>query len=232
MGKAIAIMSPKGGVGKTFLATALGLALDRLGFHTLIMDTNLFTSNVSLYLGMPHLPTTFNDVIKFGLPETSAIYHFSNSLDVLPSTTHLETDDLSLNPEQFRKTLFDLKRKYQFIILDTETGFTKNNTAIVTSVDEILLIATPDIPTLMTTHKKVIHLKKKYITKVDLVINMSRNAYYELKNDEAEELMGIKVIARVPYDKGVVKFISLRKPTKRGKAYKVISQLAEQLSNR
>ena len=230
MGKAIAIMSPKGGVGKTFLAETLGICLNRLGYHILIMDSNLFTSNISLYLGMPHLPTTLNDVLKFKIPLSSAIYNFSESLDVLPSTTHLETDELTLNPEEFRKELFQLKRKYEFVIVDTETGFTKNNATIATSVDEILLIATSDIPTLMTTHKKVLLLKNKFISKVNLILNKSSFSFYELKNDEVEELMGIKVISRIPYDRGVIKANALRKPIRRGKAFKEVMKIARTIS--
>ncbi len=230
MSDIIAITSPKGGVGKTFIASTLAICLAKLGNHVLLIDTNLYASNLSLYLGMGHLPTTFNDVIKFNVPVEKAIYHFNDLLDVLPSTTNIELEEINFNIKFLRDLLFKLGRSYDFIILDTEPGFTKNNRAVVTVADKIFLISTPDIPTLMTTHKLVLILKNRGSNKTELILNKVMNAYYELKKNEIPELMGVDVLTTIPFDKNVLKAVSLRVELERGRAFKTILKLARNLT--
>ncbi len=230
MADIIAVMSPKGGVGKTFLASTLAISLSKLGHYVLLIDLNLYASNLSIYLGMKNLPTTMNDVIKFNVPPEKAIYKFKENLHVLPATTHVELEELNITMKFLRNFLFKLSSKYDYIIIDTEPGFTKNNDVIMRSVEKILLVSTPDIPTLMTTHKMVLMLKHKSISNLGLVLNKVMNAYYELKTREVEELMGVDVLERIPFDKSVMKFVSLRTPITKGRAFRRVMSLAKRIS--
>ncbi len=230
MAKVIAVMSPKGGVGKTFISYELGIALSKLGHHVLVIDTNIYAANLSLYMGFSHTPTTFNDVIKFSIPPENAIYKFSPSLSILPATTHVEIEDLNFGTKFLRNLLFKLSPKFDYIILDTEPGFTKNNESIIQSVEDILLVSTPDIPTLMTTHKLVLLLNKFGVKKTSLILNKVMKAYYELSDSEIKELMGVDVILKVPFSKQVVKAVSLRLPLEKGRVFNLFMNLAAKIS--
>ena len=232
MAKIIAIMSPKGGVGKTFIASTLGLCLAKLGYHTLIIDTNVYAANLSIYMGLIHTPTTFNEMIKFNLPPENAIYKFNSSLDILPATTKVEIEDLSFGLKTFRNFLFKISNKYDYIVLDTEPGFTKNNEVIMNSADKTFLVATPDIPTLMTTHKMLLLLRKINAPEVSLVINKALNEYYELKDQEIKEIMGINISAKIPFDKRVIRAVSLRTPLEKGRTFNIILNLAKEITGK
>ena len=226
MAKIIAVMSPKGGVGKTFISLELGIALSKLGYKVLVIDTNVYAANLSLYIGMSHTPTTLNDVIKFSIPPENAIYKFNSVVDVLPATSKVEVEDLNFGLRFMRNFLFKLSTKYDYIILDTVPGFTKNNEIIIQSSDMILLVSTPDIPTLMTTHKMVILMDKFGVKDKFLVLNKVLRAYYELKDKEIKELMGIDTVLEIPFSKEVVRSVSLRTPLTKGRLFNYFMNLA------
>ena len=56
MSKIIAIVSGKGGVGKTTSAINLGVALNKFGKNVVVVDANLTTPNIGLHLGAPIVP--------------------------------------------------------------------------------------------------------------------------------------------------------------------------------
>jgi len=58
MTKFIAVISGKGGVGKTTVAINLALALISVGRRTVVIDADLHTPNVGLHLGAHFAPKT------------------------------------------------------------------------------------------------------------------------------------------------------------------------------
>ncbi len=238
MAEIIAVMSPKGGVGKTFIASTLSLCLAKLGHRVLVVDTDLHSSNLSIYLGMSNITTSLNDVIKYNSPVEKAIFHFNSMLDILPATTSIELEEVNFNIKFLRDLFFKLSKHYDFIIVDTKPGFSKNNKVVASLSDKILLVSTPDIPTLMTTHKLWVMLRSKHFAKqqlnsnvnAELVLNKVTRAYYELRNYEVEELMDIRIAAVVPFDRRVLRAVALRIELKGGRAFNAILKLARSLS--
>ena len=58
MVKVYAIISGKGGVGKSTTAINLGASLNSLGEDVIVIDGNLTTPNIGIYLGAPINPET------------------------------------------------------------------------------------------------------------------------------------------------------------------------------
>ena len=64
MGKIIAVVSGKGGTGKTTIAANVGLALAALGKNTLCLDCDITLRNLDLALGLTDKALMdFSDVI-------------------------------------------------------------------------------------------------------------------------------------------------------------------------
>jgi septum site-determining protein MinD len=61
MGRSIAIVSGKGGVGKTTLTANLGIALAKRGVSVCLVDADIAMANLSLMLGMQSSPITLHD---------------------------------------------------------------------------------------------------------------------------------------------------------------------------
>ena len=64
MAKVYAIISGKGGVGKTTSTINLGTSLNKLGEDVIIIDGNLTTPNIGIHLGAPIVPITLNHILN------------------------------------------------------------------------------------------------------------------------------------------------------------------------
>ena len=85
MGEVFAIVSGKGGVGKTTLTGNLGIALAELGYSVLLIDADLAMANLSLLMGLKTPPITIHDVLLGSAPATDAIYDGPKGTKILPA---------------------------------------------------------------------------------------------------------------------------------------------------
>ena len=90
MAKIYAIISGKGGVGKTTTAINLGTSLNKLGEDVIIVDANLTTPNVGIHLGAPIVPTTLNQVLNNKAKIEDAIYEHESGTKIMPASLSLK----------------------------------------------------------------------------------------------------------------------------------------------
>ncbi|MDE1834912.1 MAG: AAA family ATPase, partial [Candidatus Micrarchaeota archaeon] len=83
----IRISSQKGGVGKTTIATNLGVTLSMAGYKVLIVDMDSANPTIGYHLGMNQANVGYKEVItgKARLEQVIAI-HAASGLRVLPGT--------------------------------------------------------------------------------------------------------------------------------------------------
>ena len=62
--KIIAVGGAKGGIGKSIIATNLGVLLSSMGKETIIADFDLGGANLHLYLGESYLNKSINDYLN------------------------------------------------------------------------------------------------------------------------------------------------------------------------
>ena len=78
MAKVLAIVSGKGGVGKTLVAINLAMALNNFGRRVLLIDGDIKKPNISVYLNHPHSQPTLHDVLEGKIPiKDAAMVHES-----------------------------------------------------------------------------------------------------------------------------------------------------------
>jgi septum site-determining protein MinD len=86
MSRLIAVISGKGGVGKTTTAINLGTALNKFGKDVIIVDANLTTPNVGLHLGAPIVPVNLNHVLLGKAKVADAVYEHESGTKIVPSS--------------------------------------------------------------------------------------------------------------------------------------------------
>jgi len=64
MTKFVALVSGKGGVGKTTCTLSLGHALASLGKEVVLVDGNIATPNLALHLGLMNPEGTLNQFLR------------------------------------------------------------------------------------------------------------------------------------------------------------------------
>ena len=123
MGKIIAVVNQKGGVGKTTTAVNLTAALRDLGLNVLLCDFDP-QANASSGLGVDKRKIKYSvyDVVINGVPAEQAIVHTKYG-DVLPSHADLAGAGVELigadhRERQLAQALEPLKAKYDLIFID------------------------------------------------------------------------------------------------------------------
>ena len=123
MGKIIAVVNQKGGVGKTTTAVNLTAALHDLGLKVLLCDFDP-QANATSGLGLDKRKIKYSvyDVTINGVPAADAIVHTKYG-DVLPSTADLAGAAVELisapgRERQLAQALEQVKEQYDVILVD------------------------------------------------------------------------------------------------------------------
>ena len=147
----IAIFNPKGGVGKTTVATNLASALQtRHGKSVLLIDADTVTGHVTTSLGIDSIRTvadSWRDEYEGGPSESLveiASAHPSGMRVVALTDSPLDTD--SLEPARMAAAIRAARNHFDVIVVDVHPSYSTLNQAIFDESDRILVPVTPDVP--------------------------------------------------------------------------------------
>ena len=202
--RVLGIVSGKGGVGKTTIATNLALALSEIGREVVIVDCNITTSHVGFSFGFYYYPITLNDVLK-GLFDLRRAVYKKWGISIIPASLKLK-DLLGVDVERIREVIRELDADY--VILDSAPGLGKEAVSAMRASDELIYVAMPfinSVADVIRCKRLADSLDKKSL---GVVLNMVKGERYELTEKEVEEITGMKVLASVPYDKNVEKSLA------------------------
>ncbi|MEM5766174.1 MAG: cell division ATPase MinD [Candidatus Aenigmatarchaeota archaeon] len=212
MVRVIGIVSGKGGVGKTTLTINLGAALSHhFNKKVTIVDCNITTSHLGLYLGMYYCPITLNKVLKGESTIEEAVYEHYTGMKVVPaslSVSELEGVDVTL----LRESIKPLEEKNDIILLDSGPGLGREAMACLKACDEVLYVTAPYVPSVIDIVKYQEVVNELGLKPVGIVLNTVDKAKYEMNIKEVEELTRLPVLASIPYDKNIKKALSLKMP--------------------
>jgi len=149
----VCVFNPKGGVGKTTVATNLAATLQiRKGQKVLLVDADTVTGHVTTSLGLEQVRTvsdSWRDEIEGGPPETIvdiAAQH-SSGMRVVALTASPLTTEL-LEAERVADAITAARRGFDFVVIDLHPSYSKLNRALFARSDRILVPVTPDVPAL------------------------------------------------------------------------------------
>ena len=210
--KTIGVISIKGGVGKTTTAVNIGTALSELGKKVLLVDANYSAPNLALHLGLVKPDAaTIHDVLIGKAPIEKAIYEYEGGFHFIPG---------SLNPQygkidifMLKKKLKELKSNYDVILIDSSPTLNNELLSTIIASDELLVVTSPDYPTLSCTIKAVKVAKQKNTPIIGIILNKGRGKSFELSTEDIEELAEVPVIAKVNDDIKIIEALSEATPS-------------------
>jgi septum site-determining protein MinD len=202
MTKYVAIISAKGGVGKTAITINLTQALVGFGRQAIAVDADLTAPNVSVQLGMPQLHCTLHDVLNGKGTVQDCIYNHPSGIPVIGGRLAYELSD-EVNYQKLVNLFSGLENMVEIVLIDAPPGMGNDARTVLQAVDSVIVITTPELPS-VTDSRKTIKLARELGKEViGVVLNEVRNEQYEMTKDNVEAFLDTKVIAVVPDDPAV-----------------------------
>lgn len=213
MTRVIGVVSGKGGVGKTTLVANIGASLASVfKKDVIVVDCNVTTSHLGLYLGMYYYPISLNKVLSNQVSIDNAIYDYSiNGMRIIPAS--LSIDDLKgIDISRLNQSIKGLFGKTDIVLLDSAPGLGREAMSTMRAADEILYVMTPFIPSMMDIIKCNAIANELNLKPLGVVMNMTGEGKHELTPEEVEQLVELPVISTIPRDKNVLKSLAAKLP--------------------
>jgi len=195
-----AVFNPKGGVGKTTIATNLAAVLQiRKHMNVLLLDADTVTGHVGLSLGLPNGRSVADSWI-----DEDAGYAHETLMDL--ATAHssgIKVVALSNNPlnhpqlkaERVADALSETRHAVDAIVVDMHPSYSEVNLAIFSIADRIIVPVTPDLPAM----RAAIQLKEVAVEvgvrdRLAMVINRANSG---VAVADMESTVGLPAIAHI-----------------------------------
>jgi len=203
--KTFTVFSPKGGVGTTTIAINLAIGLQkRLREDVLLLDGKNLFGHVALYCNI-HTGNSIADLIAHAgtLDEQlirQVVVKHTSGIYVLPSPTSF-VEEQSIKPEDLFKVVSLLQTIFPYIVIDSGNFLNENAVTHMDLSDKILLVLNPEIASMRDAKQFVeISASLSYPKSKTLIILNSMDKKSDIKADEIEKILKMKIYGMVPFD--------------------------------
>lgn len=238
-GLVIGVFSPKGGVGKTTLATNIAIGLGQIApMSVVIVDLDLQFGDVAsgLYLNPEH---TVTDAVTPAAAQDSLV--LKAFLTVHPAGIYAlcappnPVDADHITPDQITRLLEQLSQEFQYVVLDTAPGMPEIGLAAMEQCTDVVWVSAMDIPSLRGLRSGLEVLRQLEIMPESrhVVLNMA-DAKAGLNVRDVESTIGAPVDVSVPRSRAVAlstnRGIPVLQESKKDPAVKSLRQLVERFN--
>jgi cell division ATPase MinD len=206
--RSIAIISGKGGVGKTTTAINLAFSLTKAGKKVTLLDANLTTPDIGLYLGAPYVPISLQDVLKGKSSLEDAVYVHHSGTRIVPASISLK-DNQWINISRLNEVVSKLKKNSDIVIIDAPAGLGQETISAMKVADECLIVTNAELPSI-TSAMKSISIAKGMEKKITGVVLAKSTGRKELPAEEIISLLGYPILSVIPEDSSVKESVFLK----------------------
>src|SRR5699024_180395 len=220
-GKTIAIVSGKGGVGKSNFAINFCIELVNSGKKPLLIDLDIGMGNVDVLLGRS-ANKTIVDLLKNMMSASDIVQTNEYGLDYIAGGSAInELFTLSEREKNhFYKQYNELTRMYDYIIFDMGAGVTEESLFFILASDEIIVVTTPEPTSITDSYSMMKHIinKHRHIP-IYIVMNRSfsqKSSEFSLERIQraSEQFLNKSIISlgMIPDDKAVPEAVMKQNP--------------------
>ncbi len=209
MSEVIVITSGKGGVGKTTTTANVGTGLAQLDKKVVLIDTDIGLRNLDVVMGLENrIVYNLVDVVEGNCRIKQALIKDKKypNLFLLPSAQ--TRDKTSVNPEQMKQLIADLREEFDYILLDCPAGIEQGFQNAIAGADRALVVTTPEVSAIRDADRIIGLLEANEIGKTQLIVNRLRMDMVRrgdmMSVDDVCEILAIELIGAVPDDEQIV----------------------------
>ena len=202
MVKVYAIISGKGGVGKSTTAINLGASLNSLGEDVIVIDGNLTTPNVGIYLGAPIIPVTINHVLNGQAKLEDAIYEHESGTKIMPASLSLKETE-KVDYRKMSEVIKKLKKLTNYVLIDSAAGLGEEARSMMQVSDEVIIVTNPEMAA-VTDALKTIKLAEEMNKPVKgVIITRYRGVGTEMPISNIHDMLETSILGIIPEDEAV-----------------------------
>ena len=207
MGKIIAVVSGKGGTGKTSFTACVSLALAAMGHTTLALDCDITLRNLDLALGLSDSAVMdFSDVLegRCTLAEAAVPHRKYPSLSLLAAPLAPVGASFSLNAMQALAQT--IRQQYDYCFIDAPAGLGQGFQLATAVADSVVVVTTTDPAALRDAQRTVMELRRFPSGQVHLVVNRVQKKMLKALHstiDDAMDTAGLPLLGVIPEDSDI-----------------------------
>ena len=212
MTRLVAVVSGKGGCGKTTVAVNLGVGFSSLSRDSVVVDTDLTTPNVAVHIGTFDYAATLHDVLLGGAAMQDAVFfHHPTGLKFVPGHMSLARGQ-QVAPQSLGQLRHLLDGVAPVAILDSASGVDQVTQHTIMAADEVIGVTTATLPSVLDTLRALNFARQhgRYVRGV--VVNRVIGSQYEMAIPEIESMLDAKTLAVVPEDARMVEAVRVAHP--------------------
>jgi septum formation inhibitor-activating ATPase MinD len=177
MSNVITFLSASGGVGKTAVSAALASEFARAGESALLIDLNSGNRAADLFLGLEgRILFDLSDVLAATSESSSQLIIMHHTADKLGFIAAPFNDD-ELDAAAFAAFIKRMRHTYNWIILDTPTGYSGTAAAALSCSDKSFIIMTPENLAARGAERLLSRMREDERDKPDIIINRAIPEY-------------------------------------------------------
>ena len=218
MGSVIAILSGKGGTGKTTACAGISIALSCAGAQVLCIDCDVGLRNLDLSLGMSDICSlSFLDIMERNYPLSFSSQHPTYpTLSFLTAPINRPVEEI--NPIAFGNMLQEARKLYDYVFLDAPAGVDAGFRLVAAPADRILLVTGPGAAAIRDAARvgELLELMGKQDTRL-IVNRVQKSILSQLKVtiDDVMDTAGLPLLGIVLEDPNVTLSASFGMPLQR-----------------
>lgn len=210
MSQVIVVTSGKGGVGKTTItaniATGLALYKDR---SVAMVDADIGLRNLDVVMGLENrIVYDLIDVTQGTCRLKQALIRdkrFEN-LYLLPAAQ--TKDKTAIQPEQMKKLCDELRKEFDYIIIDSPAGIEQGFKNAIAGADKAIIVATPEVSAVRDADRIIGLLESAGFEEHMLIINRIRADMVKrgdmMDIDDMIDILAVDLLGVVPEDQQIV----------------------------
>ncbi len=235
-GRVIVITSGKGGVGKTTTNANIGTALARAGKKVVMIDTDLGLRNLDLLLGLENrIVYTIVDVVEERCKLKQALVKDKKNPNLCLLAAAQTRDKTAVTEEQLKDICEQLKKDFDFILVDCPAGIEQGFQNAVAGASEAIVVATPEMSAVRDADRIIGLLEaKEEIKSYKLLLNRVRPNMIKSNDmmsvEDVVEILSAELIGIIPEDTGIITSTNKGEPivndekSLAGQAYRNVAQ--------